>query len=975
MKKIFSIMAAVVLGTAGAHAQSMMAYDVNYATSPMQMFTDGTTIPIDDENTGENFTKLVISGDGTNNYQSIDDPTQGFPIGFRFSFDGKQMTQFMVGTDGLIYLGNAPFSLKNFSNAFLQLTGTNPDNFGLVNIGGNYGLSDTQLSYKNEMSGTDSVLVIQYANVGICDRWGDTAVAKANIQYRLYQNGNIEMKFSNFKPFDDASTSYVSMKIGIHGTGNDALFASSFTSGESTTRECMISYNKDSYPADGTTYTFVAPEPCTTPADQPGDLTLNATSQSVSGAFTPSTSASQYLVVITTDPALSVAPADKTTYAVGSTLGNGTVIANTEDSVFESNSDLKPNTQYYLHVFGFNAKCLNGPLYLTDLPLEGSITTLPGAPSLTASDADTTWIKLNSAADEGNNVMIAMTDVQAQDRWGNNLGTGIFGTPEGTLAVGDTISGGGKVVYVGPSSEFKADGLSADKTYYFRAWTLTGTGSYSSLYADLTSATAAKAPWSEDFSNVGNGSLPAGWSADENWYIASSRTTNYLQGRVDNADATKGTATAVTTKKIYLAPDANRITASVLIEEMGDWGFTSDYTFADGDTLAFQVSPDGKSYKTVYAVTSDNGAVLGKSTKYTTLRPTFYDYAGQAVYLRCYLRTHTNCAVQLSNLAIEQKPACDYPVDVTDSLVLADSAIVKWTPQGDESDWEVSYKKSDDETWGEPIHVQTPYATIRNLEGTTSYDVRVRALCDKTHSSKWSDSHSFKSGLVVPFNEVFGNETAMPAGWSSNVGELATPTVFTSTNTYDFYFSSGWGSPTLEYVPSYSDTIANAWLVSPSFEVKADSAIQLSLTIAPQYYTDDNIANCDQKVYLLLSHDGEHFNAADTVMVKTLADFPKQYDEGTWTTDTISNYSGNTRLGLYVYSRKGSPVGFDVISISAKYVKGRIQTGVQQLNIDTDKTKRVVARYNLAGQLLQHAERGVNIVKYADGTTRKVIVK
>ena len=157
--------------------------------------------------------------------------------------------------------------------------------------------------------------------------------------------------------------------------------------------------------------------------------------------------------------------------------------------------------------------------------------------------------------------------------------------------------------------------------------------------------------------------------------------------------------------------------------------------------------------------------------------------------------------------------------------------------------------------------------------------------------------------------------------------------------------------------------------------MNADSALQPSLTIAPQYNTDDNIANRDEKGDLVLSHDDEHFNAADTVMVNPLPDFPTQYNEGTWPTDTISNYSGNTRLGLYVYSRKGSPVGFDVISISAKYVKGRVQTGVQQLNIDTDKTKRVVARYNVSGQLLQHAERGVNIVKYADGTTRKVIVK
>ena len=34
-----------------------------------------------------------------------------------------------------------------------------------------------------------------------------------------------------------------------------------------------------------------------------------------------------------------------------------------------------------------------------------------------------------------------------------------------------------------------------------------------------------------------------------------------------------------------------------------------------------------------------------------------------------------------------------------------------------------------------------------------------------------------------------------------------------------------------------------------------------------------------------------------------------------------------------------------------------------------------VARYNAAGQMIHGPQKGVNIIKYSDGTTRKVIVK
>lgn len=48
-------------------------------------------------------------------------------------------------------------------------------------------------------------------------------------------------------------------------------------------------------------------------------------------------------------------------------------------------------------------------------------------------------------------------------------------------------------------------------------------------------------------------------------------------------------------------------------------------------------------------------------------------------------------------------------------------------------------------------------------------------------------------------------------------------------------------------------------------------------------------------------------------------------------------------------------------------------TGIN--TVDTKTTSKVVARYNAAGQRINGAQRGLNIIKYADGKTVKVVVK
>lgn len=48
-------------------------------------------------------------------------------------------------------------------------------------------------------------------------------------------------------------------------------------------------------------------------------------------------------------------------------------------------------------------------------------------------------------------------------------------------------------------------------------------------------------------------------------------------------------------------------------------------------------------------------------------------------------------------------------------------------------------------------------------------------------------------------------------------------------------------------------------------------------------------------------------------------------------------------------------------------------TGIS--GVTTTETNEVVARYTLDGQQLSAPQKGINIVKYADGRTEKVLVK
>ncbi len=87
------------------------------------------------------------------------------------------------------------------------------------------------------------------------------------------------------------------------------------------------------------------------------------------------------------------------------------------------------------------------------------------ATAISTSQIDLSWVR-NATPD---NVMVAFNTT-------NTFGTPVPGT---TYSVGNTIPGGGTVIYNGSGTSYSHTSLTPETTYYYRAWSVSGTTQYS----------------------------------------------------------------------------------------------------------------------------------------------------------------------------------------------------------------------------------------------------------------------------------------------------------------------------------------------------------------------------------------------------------------------------------------------------------------------------------------------------------------
>ena len=903
----------LTVAVATASAQVTMSYDATVTEGTYTPLSGATVVPTSSLS-GTDLSTVVFSGDNTANTSAV--TAQGYPIGFDFKFNNQLMNQFFIGAHGYLVLGKDQVSASVTSNCYFIFSNDEDANVvGTAYRSDIYGLPETEISYQTTGTAPNRVMTVQYKDLGLAyDGWDGIEMRDTvQLQIALHENGQITIQFDGFEPDPSVELNWHDgFKIGIRGTGDDRLMkSSSFTDDEFDTSDAILQWRSSSYPTDGLTYTFTAPEDCAAPASQPTDLTLASTSTAISGSFTKTADADHYLVLISDQSSLSEQPVDGTVYAAGDVIGNATVVSYDTVTTFATKDNLDNAKDYYVYVMGANSNCFYGPKYNTTSPLTAQLATLAGAPqAFTVASTDTTSLSLNVQGNTANNdVIIAMTTTPAQNSYGQIIDGGTFGTPAGTLAVGDEIDGGGKVLFKGKAKDgILVEGLSPYTKYFFRAWSLDANGNYSTTTTDVTALTACVEPWDAAFYSMSNFET-VGWSQSDNanWYLSGGVLTTSTSG-----DATNGTVYELTSPDIYLSNDMNRLVFAVNMTSFAHWS-TSPYVFSK-DTLSVQVAGADGQYKTVATYTKDNMPEFTTTDTYVKLYVPFLEAAGERANVRLSFKVFGSPTIKINQMRVEEKFACDYPVNVNvpDSTIAGRTAIVNWTPQGEEESWDVSYKRSDSQTWSEPKTVYERKYTLTGLDGLTNYDVRVRARCSVSSQSQWSEICTFKSGLAVPFMEVFGEESAEPSGWSAKTGELATPSVLTDGGNWSF--SNGWRGSSLSY-DNYQEGAVSDWYVSPKFDL-GDGSVNYNVILGISKSYDGT--STDNKLQVVVAADGDNFNAADTVLTINASQMGEDFYSDVFSA-SLRGYTGTVRLALLMTSSNGYPLTLTVDSFGVDY--------------------------------------------------------
>lgn len=123
-----------------------------------------------------------------------------------------------------------------------------------------------------------------------------------------------------------------------------------------------------------------------------------------------------------------------------------------------------------------------------------------GAYSFKVTDSDTLSITLGWNTPASETVVLAFSKEPT------------FGVPENrAYTAGETITGGGEVIYVGKELTFKHSGLEQQEKYYYKLFTLRADGTYTAgrqLKAETAVEVIRKFPYLEDFSSM---LLPSTW--------------------------------------------------------------------------------------------------------------------------------------------------------------------------------------------------------------------------------------------------------------------------------------------------------------------------------------------------------------------------------------------------------------------------------------------------------------------------------
>ena len=242
--------------------------------------------------------------------------------------------------------------------------------------------------------------------------------------------------------------------------------------------------------------------------------------------------------------------------------------------------------------------------------------------------------------------------------------------------------------------------------------------------------------------------------------------------------------TSVSTADVYLMevdytaisafePKANATmvyqgTASFVLDETGEAGswtieFATPYIYDGGNLLIGIENTTDSGYKFIYfyGQTIDGASVSGyNSSSLDNVTPTQRNFIPKTTF--SYTPAGGVIVAKPTNLQV--------------SNIGPNSATLSWTAGGEETAWDVEYKKAADEEWTQEA-VTTTTLDLDALENGTEYQVRVRANMGDGNVSGWVNT-TFTTLLCDPedMGEItYDLKDSYGDGWSGNAIEIVAP--------------------------------------------------------------------------------------------------------------------------------------------------------------------------------------------------------
>lgn len=347
-----------------------------------------------------------------------------------------------------------------------------------------------------------------------------------------------------------------------------------------------------------------------------------------------------------------------------------------------------------------------------------------------------------------------------------------FGVPSGNYLPGQTIPGGGTILYEGNLTDFEHTGLDPSTTYYYALWSKNG-GYYSAVSKKATATTycgVLNLPFSQSFAGP---ALPNCWtqqnpgaSADHWSFSATNRAAGAAQGEAKCYWQGGGNVTRIVTPPINtLGVNSIDLTFSHLLDD-----------FSTGATLRVQSSTDGISWTNeAWSMVSLSNTDKGPFVEQTTVESNLNSPV-----------TYIAFTVDGSLSAIDNWYIDDINVEAinTDLPVVVTSPVTDIIDITAISGGEVVFEGTSAVTARGVCYGTNPFPTLSgnftvdgqgtgvfisqmiNLSPLTTY--YVRAYATNSSGTAYGNNIEFSTSCEVaslPFNENFNNST-FPECWS-----------------------------------------------------------------------------------------------------------------------------------------------------------------------------------------------------------------